>query len=263
MAISASLLTSNFNATDTTSYSSASIAPTANRLVLACIWSQAGAGVVTSIDSISGGGMSNWALVGTNPQLEGTIPERLTVYRALSASPGSGALSWDYGTDTQQIVAWSIVQFSGVKTSGTDGADAVVQSKFSQANPNSGGGTVTLDAATTAGNLTFGAIGNSSGTKAITPVDADFSEVSDVTNSTGGAVTLQTQISVVNQNACDWTIASGGDCAIFMAVELAAETGQQIRPDADLDATGWSTSPLFSKINEAAADGTFISATSG
>jgi hypothetical protein len=38
-------------------------------------------------------------------------------------------------------------------------------------------------------------------------------------------------------------------------------TIQAFRPDADLAATGWSTAPLFSKVNEASADGTVISAT--
>lgn len=38
-------------------------------------------------------------------------------------------------------------------------------------------------------------------------------------------------------------------------------TPQTARPDADVSTTGWSTAPLFSKINESSADGTVITAT--
>jgi len=37
--------------------------------------------------------------------------------------------------------------------------------------------------------------------------------------------------------------------------------GQTLRPDADITTSGWTTTPLFSKINEASADGTVITAT--
>lgn len=48
----------------------------------------------------------------------------------------------------------------------------------------------------------------------------------------------------------DW---EGGD--------LTVAEGQILRPDADTTTTGWTTTPLFSKINEAVADGTVITAT--
>lgn len=36
---------------------------------------------------------------------------------------------------------------------------------------------------------------------------------------------------------------------------------QRVRPDGDVTTTGWSTAPLFSKVNESVADGTVITAT--
>lgn len=38
-------------------------------------------------------------------------------------------------------------------------------------------------------------------------------------------------------------------------------SGQQLRPDADVTTTGWTTTPLWSKIEETSADGTVITAT--
>lgn len=42
---------------------------------------------------------------------------------------------------------------------------------------------------------------------------------------------------------------------------LSIGPAQTLRPDADITTTGWATAPLFSKINEASADGTVITAT--
>lgn len=47
-------------------------------------------------------------------------------------------------------------------------------------------------------------------------------------------------------------------CAYVSYKELSI---QRLRPDADISATGWSTAPLFSKINEVTADGVVISGT--
>jgi hypothetical protein len=41
----------------------------------------------------------------------------------------------------------------------------------------------------------------------------------------------------------------------------AAASPQSLRPDADTTTTGWTSTPLFSKINESSADGTVITAT--
>lgn len=45
---------------------------------------------------------------------------------------------------------------------------------------------------------------------------------------------------------------------IAVAVVHTADVMQELRPDADIDATGWATAPLWSKIEEAAADGTVV-----
>lgn len=46
-----------------------------------------------------------------------------------------------------------------------------------------------------------------------------------------------------------------------LAVIAAAVSTQAVRPDADTTTTGWTSTPLFSKINESSPDGTVITAT--
>lgn len=46
-----------------------------------------------------------------------------------------------------------------------------------------------------------------------------------------------------------------------ISLKTAAVVTQTLRPDADTTTTGWTSTPLFSKINETSADGTVITAT--
>jgi hypothetical protein len=56
--------------------------------------------------------------------------------------------------------------------------------------------------------------------------------------------------------------ASGVSVAGFVAALRPAITIQQVRPDADNAAGGWTTTPLWSKVDEASAGGDVITATS-
>lgn len=51
------------------------------------------------------------------------------------------------------------------------------------------------------------------------------------------------------------------DCAMIGIAVAQAIALTTVRPDADVTTTGWSTAPLWSKIEEASADGTVITAT--
>lgn len=60
-------------------------------------------------------------------------------------------------------------------------------------------------------------------------------------------------------------ISGGGPGALTIDAvyveEYVPPVGQKVRPDADTTTTGWTSTPLFSKINEASPDGTVITAT--
>jgi hypothetical protein len=80
-----------------------------------------------SIPLVSGGGMSGWnhhasVLFGIAGQRH-----RLSVHRALQASPGIAAPITITYPEIEDAVAWSVLQALGVNTSGTNGAGAIAQ----------------------------------------------------------------------------------------------------------------------------------------
>jgi hypothetical protein len=74
----------------------------------------------------------------------------------MGASPSTGAVTFDFAGQTQQIGGWSIAEFAGVATSGTNGSGAVRQAVTNQANTVDNL-TVTLSAFGDPSNATYGA----------------------------------------------------------------------------------------------------------
>jgi hypothetical protein len=126
LAITHSALTSGTNATNLDSYATASITPTSNRLVLAAI---AVTDTTTPLQpTLTGCGLT-WVEVATVAFNTIASPTyRVSVYRAMGASPSSGAVTIDLAGNVHTTCAWSIVEFDGVDTTGTNGSGAVVQS---------------------------------------------------------------------------------------------------------------------------------------
>jgi hypothetical protein len=182
--------------------------------------------------------------------------ERLTVFRALSAAPGSGVLTISFGANNMNLCAWSIVEFAGVSTSGTNGTGAIRQYKFGSENPTTATPSQTFTSSTLAGSGSFGCIGNSSGSRAITQ-GASFGEISEVATTVGGNCTLETEFANSGINTVNWSV-TAGDVALMAIFELAG--GQVLLPDADVATGGWTTAPLFSKVNDS-SDATIITAT--
>lgn len=123
MAITVTPLTSGFNNTSTTSYTTASISPTGNRLVIAACGARTGGAQVAP--TASGGGLTTITQI-INRIDGGT--RGLSFFRALQASPGSGAVTFDFGAIVQSWCLWSIFELDGIDTSGSNGAGAIVQS---------------------------------------------------------------------------------------------------------------------------------------
>ena len=101
-----------------------SIAPGANRLILA--WILTTDNQTPDVPTLSGNGLT-WVLVGLtywNPSGP-YFGDNITLFRAMGASPTAGSVTISYPSG-QQSIAWSIVEFSGVDTSGTNGSGAVV-----------------------------------------------------------------------------------------------------------------------------------------
>lgn len=116
-------LTSNTSTTNATTYTTASISPGANKIVFLAVASGLFSGAPAAPSSIVGNGLT-WVQVATiqNP----TTNFRLTLFRAMGASPSAGTVAINFGA-TQEGCAWSIFELDKVATSGSNGADAVVQ----------------------------------------------------------------------------------------------------------------------------------------
>ena len=199
MAITNAILTNGFSTVNASSYNTASITPTANRLILVSVANRIGADTAT-LPTLSGNGLT-YVQVAT--QLTGTL-RRTTLFRAMGASPTAGAVTIDFGGVTQSHCVWSISEFADVDTSGTNGSGAVVQSNTSTATSVTKS-TVTLSAFGTANNAAYSAMQNAAD-QGTTP-GPGFTEIYDSAGSVSeNGTTFQVQWKI-NDNiaSCTWT----------------------------------------------------------
>jgi hypothetical protein len=133
-------LTASTSGSDNTVYTTASIQPTANRMLFAIINQAHGSqpGVLTGL---SGGGVSTWTSVAT--AVVGSF--RLSIFRAFTdASPTSGAITITSSTFISAC-SWDIVEVADCVLTGTNGANSVAQSKASSLGANAEAHSVTFD----------------------------------------------------------------------------------------------------------------------
>lgn len=213
MAISGSTLGSQADTTNQASYStSAAFTPTANALVLAAVVNNRVGGATTPTGS---GNSLTYVSVGSQSFTSGQY--LLTVFRALGASPTNGVFTADFGGTNQTGCAISVVQFTGVDTSGTNGSGAVVQFKVNTGTATTPF-TVTLDPFGSVNNGAYVAFG-ASGTGGITHKTGwtELHDVSYTIPSTG----LETQWIATNDTACEGTPTAGLDFG-GLAIEIKA-----------------------------------------
>jgi len=133
------------------SYTVPSYAPSSNALVLAVVIVS---GVTPAEPTYSGNGLT-W--VSVSSILNDNNTNRITIFRAMGSSPtaGTGTVSVSGGA-TNCVVR--VVEFTNVKTTGSNGADAVVQS--ASANGLSTTAAVNLAALASSSNAVFAASSN-------------------------------------------------------------------------------------------------------
>jgi hypothetical protein len=107
---------------DLSSYSTDSITPGPNRLVLAFVMS---ASAVNEQPTAQNNNGLTWVPVKTVQVSQGG---RLTCFRSLGAAPTSGPITFDFDGNNQDFCAWSVFEYDGVDITGTSGSGAVVQS---------------------------------------------------------------------------------------------------------------------------------------
>lgn len=211
MAINATLLTTSGNAGIASSYNYSSITPSANQLVIAFIANNLGASPGTA--SIAGNSLT-WVQVGTavNPAVNRVV----TVFRALSSSPTAGSGTISYAAGTEANCSWSIFEFSGVDTSGANGANAVLQPTFGSGAATDTNFKVILGGFGNANNATSGvlALGNSGPGTA----GANFIGLGTETAS----ITQVSEWASTNVGTVDWNYASTSVSKIAFAFEVVA-----------------------------------------
>jgi len=106
MAISYSVLTQGKDTSDRSSYSTASITPTAGKTVFVFVSSKVGSGNGNQA-SLSGNNIT-WEVINSIP----FGIRRLTVFKGKSSSPSTGAISISFSGQGQIGCAWGVVEFT-------------------------------------------------------------------------------------------------------------------------------------------------------
>jgi hypothetical protein len=202
--IGVSALTTSSSTVDGTGFTTASISPSSNALVLLGVIQTATAETPT----VTGNGLT-WVNVTT---VAVDSARRLCVFRALGSSPSAGTVTITYGS-SQASCAWSIVQCTNVDTSGSAGSGAVVQSATGTATAGTSVA-ATLSALEDSSNVNVSFVGLDTNAS-VTP-DADFTELGD-DGEANNNITIESEWAL-NQTNCTATFATAD--AGIIAVEV-------------------------------------------
>lgn len=163
MAISVVEKTSSGSTSNTTGYTTASVTPVADRLYTAFVVSTRGSSTDPDVPTMTHAGGLTWVQIDTQLlPLSGTIRQRVTMFRAMKSSGLSAGTCTITHANAGTGCAWSILEWDGVDTSGTDGSGAIVQSTK---NTTSAGTTctLTLGSALSTGAAHYAGFGTNSG----------------------------------------------------------------------------------------------------
>lgn len=212
MSVTRASLTSGNSTGNASSYTTASVTPSANKLQILSVGNTRSAGSPTT-PTVTGNGLT-WVQIAT---ISDGTNRRITVFRAMGASPSAGAITIDFGGTSQNNCSWSLNELTGMDTSGTNGSGAIVQSAT-----NTGSATTSLSitlsafgSATNAGIAAFIVDNN----LAITP-DTGWTEMHEVQCSDGSdSHTNETQFIASSDTtaACSWT---GNQKVAGIAIEI-------------------------------------------
>jgi len=174
--ITHTLLTAGSNAVNQKIYTTGVIAPSPNALVTVAVL-ELNSTSAPPLPTLSGGGMPAWTVVASTTFDTGTLPlRRVTIFRALSATPGSGVITIT-SSATLSNCEWIVSQWGGVDQTGVNGAGAIGQTGAASGEAVSGL-TVSLAAFGNAHNVAYGAFGVRSAAAAVTP-GTGFTEIGE------------------------------------------------------------------------------------
>lgn len=214
MAITQNLLASAGDETDLSVYTTASQTPGANRLVLAIVSTVNSNDSIAPVPTMVGNGIT-WVQIGT-VTYKANDRQRITCFRAMGSSPSSGTVVITMSED-QLRATWIFSEFIGVEASGSNGANAVVQTTTNVLTSTSI--TVTLAAFSSVNNATYGCFAQGA-TGAITE-GSGFSQIAEHSASFSSGAHAEWK----NSNDTTVDMSSGENTPkAGIAVEIKAET---------------------------------------
>ena len=199
--ITHSLLAAGSNAVNQKVYTTASISPAPNALITVAVLNHRSSAAISP--TLSGGGMTSWTLVASVDFDVISLPHRrLTVFRAMSPTPGSGPITIAF-TSNVSNAQWIVSQWSGVETSGVNGAAAIGQTG---SNRSDGSNTLTasLGPFGNANNVAYGVVGVNGSGATVAP-GSGFAEIAE--QPSGESSALEAEWSA-NDNTIDASWAS-------------------------------------------------------
>jgi len=209
MAVTVLNLSTSGSITDATSYATASVSPTVGKLVLVAVTSSRGSDPATPTIT---GASTSFSLVKTQ-DINGFV--RLSIFAGIAA--GTGALTIDFGGETQERCRWSIVEVTNSKNT--------VATAIKQSAGNSASGALTVSATLGAfgnpANATFGACATQNAPARTITEGSGFTEVAESSaDDAGVGMTIQTQFRDTNDTSVDFTASASASHLGVIGVEL-------------------------------------------
>jgi len=220
------LLTVGYNTSNSGAYTTDVISPAPNALITVAVIGHRSSGA-TDPPTITGGGMAQWDVVATATLDNASNPrKRITVFRAMSAAPGSGPLTIDFPA-TQSNSQWIVSQWTGVATGGVNGAGAIGQTGTVNGDAVNGL-TVDLGSFSSPTNLAYGVFGVESSDPAITP-GTGFTLIAEQPSNEGTKSDLMAEVASNDPTVdASWSGLDGAG----VAIEIKATAGGNLPPTA-------------------------------
>lgn len=227
--MAATNLTSGSSAVAGTSFVTASVSPSSDRLILLSIYLRNGSSIDPSVSSVSGNGLTWQKITSVTYDTTSTSRRTIELWRAMGSSPSSGAITINT-TESETGAEWIVDEISGTDTSGSNGSGAVVQSVT---NTSTGTGvsslTVTLGAFSSANNMTYGFFANDTGSDDTT-AGSGFTRIGNVANADANVnSSLATEYRSDNDTSVDitWSSTSSTDRG-GIAIEIKSASGNTV-----------------------------------
>lgn len=224
------------------SYATASVTPVANRGYL--LWVESGlVGGATVPTSVTGMGVT-WVLVDSQGVVAANPNVMLSLWRAMSPTPGAGAITIGFGV-AHTGCSWKLLEGNGVSTAGTNGSGMIRAGSVAKAPTTSSAPAVTLPSAPVAGDgVMCGIAYNAGGTNTIT-AGTGFAKLGVDQDPPGSpAAQLSVEWATPGTATVGWTTTNSNNKALLAFEAVASAVPVSLSSPADQTADAYDTVTL-------------------